>query len=181
MNNKRFRSILSYNETAEGYDKRYKEIQFAKYREVLVELEIHHSDIILDIGGGTGLIIDFNKEFIQNSVICDLSFEMLKAGKKKHKRGYFICADSEELPFRNNCSDITCLFSILQNLEKPDKTLLESKRVLKNDGKIIITALSKIFDQNILENTLINLKFSISRNWLLSVEDLAIIGKRNEN
>ena len=181
MSKKKFEATRRYNETANGYDRRYREIQFTKFREVIMDLGIQNSNIILDIGGGTGLILDFNTDFIRNTVICDISFEMLKEGRNKQRRGLFVCADSEEPPFRNSCTDYTFLFSILQNLEKPDRTFTESFRTLKKNGKIVITALSKIFEQNMLEEILIRTKFILEKNWLLSIEDIAIIGKKEED
>ena len=181
MNKKKSEATRRYNETAEGYDKRYREIQFTKFREVIRNLDVQQTDIILDIGGGTGLILDFNADLIRNTVICDISFEMLKEGRNKQKRGLFVCADIEELPFRSDCSDYTFLFSVLQNLQTPNRTFTESFRTLRKEGRIIITALSKIFEQNKLEEILIQTKFIVEKNWILSIEDLAIIGRKEEN
>jgi len=178
MSKKKIEVARRYNETAEMYDRRYKTIQFSKYREVFPELEMGNRDLILDIGGGTGLLLEYFKPQQQNIVICDLSIEMLKTGKAKHPSGNFICADSENLPFRDSCFHITCFFSILQNLESPTSSLQEGTRVLLKNGKIVVTALSKIFDSDELIDHLKDVKCEIEKNWYLHIEDIAVIGTK---
>ncbi|MCE7741140.1 MAG: class I SAM-dependent methyltransferase [Candidatus Heimdallarchaeota archaeon] len=178
MNSKKFEAARRYNETAEVYDRRYKDIQFAKYREVIPEIDLTKSSLIFDIGGGTGLLLEHLKELKQNIIISDLSFEMLKVGKTKCKDGNFVCADSESLPFRQNCCDTAFYFSILQNPESPSPSLSEGFRILNNDGTIAITVLTKIFEEEKLVDILIKIGFSVDKSWKLSIEDLAFVGKK---
>ncbi|MHA1198130.1 MAG: class I SAM-dependent methyltransferase [Candidatus Heimdallarchaeaceae archaeon] len=179
MNSKKFEAARRYNETADAYDRRYRDIQFAKYREVIPEIDLTTSGLIFDIGGGTGLLIEHLKEFNQNIIISDLSFEMLKMGKIKYKDGNFICADSESLPFRQNCCDVAFYFSILQNLDSPNQSLSEGFRILNNNGIIAVTVLTKIFEQNDLVDILTKIGFSVNKNWKLSIEDIVFVGKKN--
>ncbi len=180
MNTKKFEVARRYNETADAYDKRYTKIQHTKFREVLPELDFQKHEIIVDIGGGTGLLIDFLKDIEQNIIVCDLSYEMLKIGKNKHKRCHFICADSESLPLRQSCSQKTFYFSVLQNLEESDQTLREGFRILQNNGYIVVTALTKIFEEEKLKQILEKIEFKIKKIWVLSIEDIAVLAKKKK-
>ncbi len=176
--NKKIEATKRYNETAKLYDKRYGDIQIRKYQEVIPEITISDTDLIIDVGGGTGLLSDYLQNNSKNIFICDLSFEMLKEGKRKNKEGHFICADSEALPFRNDCCELVCYFSVFQNLESPDLSLSEGYRSLKPKGRIIVTVLSKLFTQEILEEMLNKNEFVIEKSCKLAVEDFAFIGKK---
>ena len=174
--NKKIEATKRYNETAKLYDKRYRDIQIRKYQEVIPEITINDTDLIIDIGGGTGLLSEYLQNNSKNIFICDLSFEMLKEGKRKHWGGHYLCADSESLPFRNNCCELVCYFSIFQNLESPDLSLSEGYRILKSKGRVIITVLKKLFTQEMLKDKLN--QFIIEKNWELTIEDFAFIGKK---
>ena len=179
MNDKKFEATRRYNQTAEVYDNRYRNIQFSKFREIIPELEFDKSRFLIDVGGGTGLILEYLKGSHQNIIVCDISLEMLKIGKSKSETAYFVCADSEALPFRNTCSDIVCFFSVFQNLESPDLSLHESFRILKSKGQIAVAILSKLFLEDKIINNLKSIGYRIVRNWQLPLEDSAIVGEKD--
>jgi len=167
-----------YDASSRIYDKRYTEIQHGKYREVFSKLEIEDSDIIIDIGGGTGLLLDFLNPIKSNIFSSDLSFNMLREGKKKHPHCQFICADSEVLPFRNSCADLITSFTVFQNLPNPEEALNQILPIIKDKGTLILTALQKSYKKIDLENLITRFDLKIDTIWELSIEDTSVIARK---
>jgi len=178
MSKKKYETTHKYDSTADKYDSRYRNIQKRKYLEVFTHHKIAESELIIDVGGGTGLLVEFLPKHQTNIIVCDISIEMLKIGKKKFSSGNFVCADSEHLPFRSNSTNMITCFSLLQNLQDPYNTLKESFKALKEEGILIITVLTKLFDENELGKILENVNFQIVKTRILSVEDLSIVAKK---
>ena len=178
MSKKKYKITLKYDSTANKYDSRYRDIQKRKYLEVFTHHEITESELIIDVGGGTGLLVEFLTKHQKNIIVCDISFEMLKIGRKKFPSGIFVCADSEHLPFRSNSTNMITCFSLLQNLQDPYNTLKESFKVLKEEGILIITVLTKLFDKDAIGKILENINVQIVKTRMLSVEDLSIVAKK---
>lgn len=178
MNRKKIEVTRKYNETANKYDNRYKEIQTKKYSEVLSHSIIEKNHMVLDVGGGTGLLLDFLKSTKQNIICCDISFEMLIEGRKKHKSGSFICADSENLPLKEGSIDLVTSFSMLQNLKNSTRTLEQINSTLKIHEIFVLSVLDKNFNINNLQEELKNQNFEILKTWRLSIEDIAIIARK---
>ena len=122
-----------YDETADIYDSRYKEIQEEKYGIMLEDLQL--KEPILDLGSGTGLLQKFLKGKLYG---LDISFASLKKSEELSVQG-----DAENLPFRDNSFATVLSFTTLQNLESADRMLAEIFRVLKPKGIAVITVLSK--------------------------------------
>jgi ubiquinone/menaquinone biosynthesis C-methylase UbiE len=127
----------AYDSTAQIYDARYRDIQFQKYRIMLADLDIRQP--ILDHGCGTGLL----QSFLAIPLFgVDISLEMLKKGNEKAVQG-----DLENLPFKNNSFATVLSFTAIQNVGNLDKALAELKRILKNDGFVVLTFLQKFTDK----------------------------------
>lgn len=96
---------------------------------------------LLDIGCGTGLLIDMlSKKCNAEFVGLDLSPKMLKeAKKKKIKNAKFVEGRSDELPFENNTFDIVTCSQSFHHYPETDKPLQEALRVLKPGGLYIIS------------------------------------------
>ncbi|GEM_PF-1060972 len=91
---------------------------------------------ILDVGCGTGYHLDFLIKNGLDVVGIDNSEEMIK--RSKHK---IINAPAEKIPFPSEIFDtILCMFSTMNLLE--ERALREMNRVLKSNGKLIISVAS---------------------------------------
>ncbi|MHA2358227.1 MAG: class I SAM-dependent methyltransferase [Candidatus Heimdallarchaeaceae archaeon] len=178
MSKKKFDVRRKYDATARQYDDRYIDIQQSKYREVFANFDIEEGEVILDIGAGTGLLLDTFPSYVNSIFCCDFSFNMLKIGKEKHKNGNFICADSEKLPFRE--ADLVTCFSVLQNIPNPENTLIEFHSVLKKNKSLILTALQKKFSEKDLRKLVQDSCFEIIRIWSLTQEDISVIAVKRE-
>jgi len=92
---------------------------------------------ILNIGCGTGGTIGTLEQFgdVDNVDTSDDAIAFVKA------RGYknIIKIDDIALPFEDKTYDIVGAFDVLEHIEDHERALSEWKRVLKDDGAIVIT------------------------------------------
>ena len=106
--------------------------------ELIDLMNIQSTDTIIDVGSGTGDLIDsiLNKGVINSIYAIDLNNAMLQHGKErfKHKNVYFVNANAENLPFKNNFFDKYIVSFCLRNITDIKKALHEVLRVLKPGG-----------------------------------------------
>ncbi len=157
-----------YDQTSAHYDDRYWEIQIHKYSAFEKDFLTNKAPLIVDSGGGTGLLARYlNREI----VVIDLSVGMLKVASSKYPNVHLIAADAERLPLRCGSSDLVVSFSMIQNLPNPEKGISEIIRCSSHDG--IVTGLSKIISQDRLVG-MIDM-FSVDYEIVdLSQEDVAV-------
>lgn len=146
-----------YNETANFYDRRYREIQTGKYQSIFKNITINATQSILDIGCGTGNFFLFlnENECLKHGI--DFSINSLKKLQKNTNRAqviHIICADIEYLPFEPEQFDFIFAITILQNLPDIEKSVREMKRICKIDGFLILSLLRKKISLEYIENIL---------------------------
>ena len=99
---------------------------------------------ILDVCCGTG---DLSRYFIKIKAelfSLDFSFNMLKKGiSKGWLSGGNISGDAAKLPFKDREFDFLTIAFGIRNIPDVDSFLLESLRVLKPDGKLLILELTR--------------------------------------
>jgi SAM-dependent methyltransferase len=95
---------------------------------------------LLDIGVGYG----FLEKKLKNSHVSiygmDISPKAIFRARNLYK-GTFVIASVKAIPFKNNFFDIVCIPEVLEHLYDVESALAikEIGRVLKNDGKLIIS------------------------------------------
>lgn len=151
-----------YDQTAKHYNKRYSEAQFLKYS-VLDSLNIE--ELVLDLGCGTGLLATHLKRSV---VGIDLSFEMCKLVKQEK----VVCGDVDFLPFKDKTFSSVLSFTVLQNLSSVELTIKEIKRVAGPDALVVITTLSKTFDERLAER--LSASFNITEYFSID-EDIGFV------
>ena len=138
-----------YDQTSEHYDDRYWDIQIHKYSAFEKDFIRDKSPLIIDSGGGTGLLARYLKREI---VILDLSIGMLKVSQRNYSSVHLIAADGENLPLRKESSDLVTSFSMVQNLPSPQKGVREIVRCSSLKG--IITSLARVLGREKLMDSL---------------------------
>ncbi|MFX0136242.1 MAG: class I SAM-dependent methyltransferase [Candidatus Hodarchaeota archaeon] len=178
---KKFDIISKYDQTAKHYDKRYNSIQNLKFNLIFQKIKKFKTDIILDLGCGTGLLFNLLKNRADLLVGMDISKKMLEIALISKKSNYLhlICADAEFLPFRNNIFSTIFSITVLQNLPNPVISINEVSRVCKKGGFTIFTALKKDLELKQFENMFnrTNLKEILTWN-MHETEDFATIRKK---
>ncbi|HLD11101.1 MAG TPA: methyltransferase domain-containing protein [Candidatus Nanoarchaeia archaeon] len=114
-----------------AYDELYLEEQLHKLD--LIKENINISGRVLDIGCGTGISTRYF-----NALGIDPCKELIEIGS-----GDLKVANGEDLWFKDKEFDfVTCITS-LHNFEDYNKGLFEMERVLKDEGRLIISLLKK--------------------------------------
>ena len=120
-------------------------------KKAIQRLESSQPQVILDVATGTAdVAIETAKRLHPEKIIgLDISNEMLDIGRQKiKKRGLDTIitleeGDSEALPYPDQTFDaITVAFGV-RNFENLEKGLREMRRVLKDEGQIVIRELSR--------------------------------------
>lgn len=68
----------------------------------------------------------------------DVYEEAIKLAKRKYSNINFVVAEAEKLPFKNNQIDLILCYETIEHVRNPKKAMLEMKRVLKKNGKLIL-------------------------------------------
>lgn len=114
---------------------------------------------ILDLASGTGdLTIQLLKLNPEKIIAADISVKMLEIQKKKiaDKRLETVLADALHLPFENNTFDIVTIGFGIRNFENLEDSLLEIKRVLTGNGRLVVL---EMFKTNNIRSKIFNLYF----------------------
>jgi len=98
---------------------------------------------ILDVGTGTGYLVDKLERIFPNAKIyaVDLAFGMVKisSAKKRINRTSFMQADAEFLPYKNGMFDILISNSTYQWMENYSRGINELYRVVKPGGRFLFS------------------------------------------
>lgn len=97
---------------------------------------------ILDIAIGDGVYERMlPKELLDQCEIyaIDISKTQLNRVKDIIKEGKIVDLNSEQLPYKDNTFDIVIVSELLEHVFYPDKVLIEAIRVLKKDGRFLLT------------------------------------------
>jgi ubiquinone/menaquinone biosynthesis C-methylase UbiE len=97
----------------------------------------------LDVGTGTGQLAAYLARAGFSVTAVDLSERMIsRAGHYAAQQGLaidFRTGDAESLGFEDNAFDVVSSRNLLWTLPDPEKAVLEWRRVLKPDGRLIIS------------------------------------------
>jgi len=94
----------------------------------------------LEVGSASGyLISEIAKEHPGvNFEAIDAYSKAIEFAKKHYPKINFSVAEAEKLPFKNNQFDVILCYETIEHIRDPQKAVLEMKRVLKKDGKLIL-------------------------------------------
>lgn len=109
----------------------------------LLAQEVRLGAAVLDFGGGTGHIASALARDGFRMTVCDISEEMIRAGKQAHSdQGVEWCLlpeDWKRLPFQNESFDAIVASSTFEYLDEVDGVLAECARILAPGGKLIFS------------------------------------------
>jgi SAM-dependent methyltransferase len=97
----------------------------------------------LDIGTGTGRLLELLGPKAENAVGVDLSHEMLNVARTSlEQAGLENCqvrlADMYDLPFDQGSHDAITLYQVLHYADDPAAALAEASRVLRQNGRLVV-------------------------------------------
>ena len=106
-------------------------------------LALDDPQLFLDLGTGTGRMLEIFSPYIKKGIGIDLSREMLVVARSKlDSAGVNNCSvrqgDIADLPFENQSVDVVCIHQVLHYLDRPEQVIYEASRVLRSGGQMII-------------------------------------------
>ncbi|MBI5892620.1 MAG: methyltransferase domain-containing protein [Deltaproteobacteria bacterium] len=98
---------------------------------------------VLDIGGGMGYGSFLVSRYADKMFFLDKSPEVVEIVKKLwgslRPNLEVLSGDLDKQDFEDKSLDVVILMDVIEHIEEPEKILLEIKRLLKDDGVLIIT------------------------------------------
>jgi SAM-dependent methyltransferase len=98
------------------------------------------SDLIVDLGVGSGWTSEWLARLNLSVVSVDIALEMLKVGQARCRgRNVALAAgDFEALPFRSGSFDRALCLNALHHAPRPGQALKEIARVLNDEGRLVL-------------------------------------------
>ena len=133
-------AYLDYDRLSSSYDMLYGEEQREKYEEIFRHAVGKELGIILDIGCGTALLL----EYLRNNhgheftyyIGVDKSVGMLRVAKRRRgAEADLIQADAHNIPLREKSIDKTLAITVIHHLDEK-KALEEIRRVTREEAII---------------------------------------------
>lgn len=103
---------------------------------------------LIDMGTGTGRVVEIFAPYVKHAVGYDSSQEMLKLARANlEQAGLTHCqarlGDITALPAKTACADLITIHQVIHYLDNPFAVIEEAKRLLVADGKILIVDFAK--------------------------------------
>ena len=155
-----------YDEIAKGYDELYGEEQAKKWAVAKKLISFSKSDVVLDLGCGTGLIIPEIAKQVKLVVGQDYSVGMLEKAPKIGNVIYML-GDAAEIPFEAKYFDIVVSLTMIQDIKEWQPVLKEIRRVCKGD--VVLTFLKRGKDIATVKNRIA--KFFKVKNFIEEEKD----------
>jgi SAM-dependent methyltransferase len=131
----RFVPELEY-ETVQGFD---------HLRRYLLAQQYVRGKYVIDVACGTGYGSAMLLRAGASQVISiDINSAALQYAKKHWGTLRFIVGDAVRLPLPKHCADIVVSFETLEHLTHPEDFLAEVKRVLKLDGRLLLSTPNRL-------------------------------------
>jgi ubiquinone/menaquinone biosynthesis C-methylase UbiE len=115
----------------------YEPARQSAIRKILMEFASPHGRL-LDIGCGTGNILNLARGCFKTAYGLDVSFNLLKELKQRSAKMrdifYLALGEAGFLPYKENIFDFACLYGVLHHIANHKNILKEICRVLKNGG-----------------------------------------------
>lgn len=132
----------TYRALAPSYDTRWRHYLNRTHEKSFHLLEARPGMKILDVACGTGQFLELAARNLNSSVLMgiDANPAMLEEARKRISDSHMLMqASAYDIPAEDHSFDrIVCLNSF-HYFERPEKALKEMQRVMKPDGKLILT------------------------------------------
>ena len=126
----------------DAFSSTYDNERFDNYHAFLDDAEVNavkeflQDKVVLEVGCGTGLILQRLKRHCKDCIGVDLSSRMLSKAKK---RGFdCIQADATSLPFGDESFDCVVCFKVLPHIPDAQSAIQEMTRVTKKGGVVAL-------------------------------------------
>lgn len=131
-----------YAREAGRYDRRWSAYVEGTTRETLRRLRVAENDRVLDVGCGSGVLLDRLARTVPGAGLAgvDLSGAMLDVARRRLGPGVELCrAAAEALPCADASFDTVVSVSVFHFIRRPEAALREMRRVLAPGGRLVLT------------------------------------------
>ncbi|TCS64941.1 ArsR/SmtB family transcription factor [Varunaivibrio sulfuroxidans] len=139
------------------------EVRSLHLDEILVERAIMDTltpsgiDDFLDIGTGTGRMVELYAPRVTHALGVDQSHEMLSLARANLERAgltnaHVRQADAYQLPFESASFDGVCIHQVLHFLDHPSRAVTEAGRVLRAGGRLLVVDFAPHQYEHLREN-----------------------------
>ncbi|MCK4919013.1 MAG: class I SAM-dependent methyltransferase [Candidatus Pacebacteria bacterium] len=128
-----------YNEFSKKYNNKRRAGSYLDYinkTEISIIEPFIKKKKILEVGCGTGLILQETQKKALEAIGIDISEKMLDLAKKN--KLYVKKANATSIPFPDNYFDVVYSFKVLPHIENIDLAIREMRRVTKKEGYLIL-------------------------------------------
>ena len=101
-------------------------------------LPLGDSDLVLDVGGGTGGVSARLRPSVRAVTVVEPSEPLTRRGRGVHRGVGFVVGDGRSLPVRTGSVDHVLLVEVLHHVDDAPAVLAEAARVLRPGGSILI-------------------------------------------
>jgi len=134
-------------------------------------LDVECPDLFLDLGTGTGRILEIFSPYIKKGIGIDMTREMLMLARSNlDSAGARNCSvrhqDIGNLSLEDNSVDAITIHQVLHYLDRPDKVIREAARVLRTHGQLIIVDFLP-HELEFLREKHAHRRLGISPQWIL--------------
>ncbi|MGL4453218.1 MAG: class I SAM-dependent methyltransferase [Sarcina sp.] len=161
-----------YSKQYDGFMKLFKLDKNENIIEVLGDIS---KKKILDIGGGTGALAIKLLKRGADVMIVDPEQNMTKIAKQKNNKIEILNEYSNSISLNDNSMDIIIMRDAFHHIIRKKETLEECKRILKQDGKILICE----FDRKHIVSKLISIfeRVCFEKIEMVTKEELKALGE----
>ncbi len=128
-------------------------IMYAGQLTKMVSMVPKNADV-LDVGTGDGVLAEILLEKVKTFIGLDISEGRISRCSNTYKKGNFIIADAEDLPFKEESFDCMVASELIEHLIEPERFLLSSFQVLRGGGTLIVSTPSALCYENNLSEIL---------------------------
>ncbi|BAS67391.1 malonyl-ACP O-methyltransferase BioC [Bathymodiolus septemdierum thioautotrophic gill symbiont] len=129
---------LAFNKASSQYDEyAFLQKEIATRLDAKLEVISSNTDVILDLGAGTGLLSQSLLQRFPNSKIICLDFA--QESLKNNPSAYKLCADANHLPLADNSVNVIVSNLMMQWCPNLNQLFIECHRVLKNNGLMLFS------------------------------------------
>ena len=109
-----------------------------------------HNKDVLEVACGTGQGLGYLSKIAKSLNAGDYSKKILKIAKEHYSNRIALKQfDAQNLPYKDNSMDVVILFEAIYYLPSTEKFVSECRRVLRDEGKVLITTANKdLYDFN---------------------------------
>ncbi len=167
--------IRHWDDVAQDYDSKNKllyDVHTQRFKEALKYIDKRGHKKILSFLCRTGEVIRYLEGRQTLFIGADISANMLKSAKNKFSGYNFIQNSPYKMPYRDKSFDFVMSLETLEHIPHPIRFLQESRRILKDDGRLIMSLPANLAECTYLISLLLGLHHGEGPHRFLSSREV---------